>query len=240
MRNQILCTGVLAVALAGAAAAQVTPPPLRSVNSDKSLWTATGIHVASDGGNLSGGAFGYELGHGKWALLFGGSMLSGSSESDGGGFASSTIDSTSLIFNTGMKFTLRPSRVYADDGTVVDAQVGAAAYATATSGLFESESETCFRPAPNAPETCRTDTIEDTHYFSIAGAMVDVPLGRRMSLRPHAGIPLGLENAEPFYGLDLAILGGLEDSWEISLSSVIQASEDDDSDVYTFTFTRKL
>ncbi len=165
--------------------------------------------------------------------------FSGSFDFDSG-FGSSSSDQTSAIANVGYKRTLRPSRVYADDGTVVDAQLGAAAFATASYMKvdLDTETRTCL---PFPPYTCssRSSSFSDNFTYAMAGIMADVPLGRHFSLRPHAEYPIGLDNAEVAYGLDLAVLGGLTDSWELSLSTVLQATQDDD-DIYTFTFTRKL
>src|SRR5438105_14052683 len=151
------------------AAQQVTPPPLHSVNSNKSLWSLTGVYVGLDGGSLAGGGVNYELGKGKFALLLGGSAFNGSFGA--GDFKTKMTDS---IVQTGLKYTLRPSRVYADDGTVVDAQFGAAAYATASTMFISSDVTTpdfaCLAAAAvrGAPAQCSSQTTSttDTQTFS--------------------------------------------------------------------------
>lgn len=232
---------VIALAPVRAQSANVTPPPLKSVNSDQGLWSATGLYIDISGGNFSGGGVNYEIPFGAdkhGALMFGALGYVGSFSA--GGFGSETsVDLTSLIASAGYKYTLRPSRVYADDGTVVDAQIGAAAFGTASYLTSQIDIESCSDGFLGY--RCTSRSSNDGQFYALAGIMADVPLGRHFSFRPHAEFPLGLDGAEVSYGVDLAVLGGLTDSWEISLSSAIQAASDNgDATTYTFTFTRKL
>lgn len=232
-RVVLLIVACAALTVYPALSQSVTPPPLKSVNAE-GLWSATAIYVGFDGGDMTGGGanFEMELGDsGKDALLFGAMIFSGSF--DLGDFGE--IDQDSAIFNAGYKRTLRASRIYADDGTVVDAQLGAAAFATASYMKTETTSELCFPFAG-----CREEKRSNDFTYAMAGIMADIPLGRHFSIRPHAEYPIGLDNGELAYGVDLAVLGGLTDSWELSLSTVLQALEDNDATIYTFTFTRKL
>lgn len=232
----------LALVLSGQAYADnlsITPPPLKSVNSDKSLWSATGIYVGFDSpldGQLTGvgGSYEHSLTD-RSALMFNAVALNGSFDFNQSGFSSET-DFNSVMVSGGYKWTIRPSRVYADDGTVVDAQIGAAVYGSASymKARIETKSTVCFFG-------CSTKTIDNDFddLFLIAGIMADIPLGRRFSFRPNLSLPT-LSGSDPIFGADLVLLGGLEDSWELSLALLLQKAQDSDSNVYTFTYSRKI